>query len=135
VKQYNARWYAENAEYEAAKYQEQREELRAYYRTRRAANPGAETVYSTAWRKANPEKWALRNRENQRRRRGDKPVSYATILERDGMVCHLCSGPIAGLDDLHMDHVIPLARGGEHNEQNIKPAHALCNMRKGSRVA
>jgi 5-methylcytosine-specific restriction endonuclease McrA len=135
VKQNFAAWYAANADKEAAKYLEQREALREYYRKKRAANPGAETEYSRKWRKANPEKWALRNRENQRRRRGDKPVNYTAIIERDGMVCHICSNPIEGLADLHMDHVIPLARGGAHHEDNIKPAHALCNMRKSDKIA
>lgn len=135
IKRNNAEWYRANAEKEAAKYLEQREELREYYRRKRAANPGSETKNSREWRKRNPEKWALRNRENQRRRRGEKPVNYSAIIERDGMVCHICTGQIEGLSDLHMDHVIPLARGGAHHEDNIRPAHALCNLRKSDKIA
>lgn len=135
VKANFARWYEANKDRQRDYYLSHREQVREYWRKRRAANPGAETQYSREWRKANPERWALRNRENQRRRRGDKIVSYAAVLERDGMVCHICTEPILDLSDLHMDHVIPLACGGEHHESNIKPAHALCNMRKGSRVA
>jgi 5-methylcytosine-specific restriction endonuclease McrA len=57
------------------------------------------------------------------------------VLERDGMVCHVCAGSIADLSDLHFDHVIPLARGGAHHADNIKPAHALCNLRKSDKIA
>lgn len=137
VKRNNAAWYAAHVESEAAKYQEHREELREYYRKRRAANPGGENKYSRAWRERNPEKYALRNRENSRRRQTGTTasrVAYAAVLERDGMLCHLCGGSIADLSDLHFDHVIPLARGGAHHADNIKPAHALCNMRKGARI-
>lgn len=96
----------------------------------RRRNPGASDI----WRKKNPELWALRNRENQRRRRGDKPVRYEAILERDGMVCHICSEAIPSLHDLHFDHVIPLIKGGPHSEENIKPSHSQCNLRKGAKL-
>jgi 5-methylcytosine-specific restriction endonuclease McrA len=129
-----AAWYAENKDRQREYYLSRREEVREYYRGRRAANPGGETHYSREWRKRNPEKWALRNRENQRRRRGEQPVSYSAILEEHGMVCHLCGGGIPSLDDLHMDHVIPLAKGGAHHADNIRPAHALCNMRKSDKI-
>jgi 5-methylcytosine-specific restriction endonuclease McrA len=128
-------YYDANAEMFAKRYKDNREDLLERKRKKRAANPGGENHHSRAWRKANPEKWALRNRENQRRRRGDKPVNYSAIIERDGMVCHICTDPIEGLTDLHMDHVIPLARGGAHHEDNIKPSHALCNMRKSDKIA
>jgi 5-methylcytosine-specific restriction endonuclease McrA len=50
------------------------------------------------------------------------------------MVCHLCGGAIPSLDDLHMDHVIPLILGGPHAADNIRPAHAFCNLSKGGRL-
>lgn len=88
------------------------------------------------WYAANPE----RAREQVRRYQARKlaatveKVDYPKILERDGMVCHLCRGEIASLDDLHFDHVIPLVRGGEHSMSNIKPAHAACNLRKSDKL-
>jgi 5-methylcytosine-specific restriction endonuclease McrA len=33
---------------------------------------------------------------------------------------------------MHIDHVIPLARGGEHSYANAQAAHGPCNMRKGA---
>ncbi len=58
-------------------------------------------------------------------------VCYATLLEAHGMVCHICGGEIRTKAELHMDHVVPLIRGGEHSMENIRPSHGLCNMRKG----
>lgn len=58
------------------------------------------------------------------------------IFERDGWACHICGDPVdrdAVVPDLAaptLDHVVPLARGGEHSEANIKTAHFYCNSVK-----
>lgn len=98
----------------------------------RKRNPGR----GDQWRKRNPEKWALRNRENQRRRRrkDGTPVDYGAILAEYGMRCHICRDEISDLDSLHFDHVVPLVRGGEHCAENIRPSHDTCNLRKGSKL-
>lgn len=129
-----AQWLADNAERRAAYREANRERDNEQSRARRAANPGAGTVYSRDWRKANPERWALRNRANQHRRRTGERVDFSRVLVRDGMVCHICGEAIASLADLHFDHVVPLAKGGAHHEANIKPAHALCNLRKSDHL-
>lgn len=36
--------------------------------------------------------------------------------------------------DLHFDHVIPVSRGGAHSMDNIKSAHAVCNLRKHDKL-
>jgi hypothetical protein len=88
------------------------------------------------WRKRSLT-WKLRNRENQRRRRrvDGKPIDYAAILAEHGMFCHICSLVIVDESDLHFDHAIPLALGGPHSAENIRPAHAICNLRKGAKPA
>lgn len=60
-----------------------------------------------------------------------------TICERDGWICHLCGRPtpkeLRGTTDLRapeMDHVVPLAQGGEHNEANVACACRGCNLAK-----
>lgn len=81
----------------------------------------------------------LRLREIEHRRRARKKmtrwgrVSYHRLLQSYGMLCHICDGWIAD-GDLSFDHVIPLARGGSHTEDNIKPAHLVCNVRKNQRL-
>jgi 5-methylcytosine-specific restriction endonuclease McrA len=32
---------------------------------------------------------------------------------------------------LHVEHVIALANGGLHSLDNCRPAHGICNVRKG----
>ena len=63
------------------------------------------------------------------------PVSFAEVLRLHGRVCHICSTEINHQKhQLAFDHVIPLSRGGEHNMNNIKPAHLRCNAKKRNKL-
>lgn len=33
-----------------------------------------------------------------------------------------------------LDHVIPLAKGGEHSRANVRCAHFICNSRRGANL-
>lgn len=46
--------------------------------------------------------------------------------------CYLCGHELSG--DIHMDHVVPLSRGGAHSTDNLRPTHAGCNLRKNDRL-
>lgn len=90
---------------------------------------------------------AASHREAEARRRARRAgvwvekVSHAAVFDRDEWVCHLCRLPIPrGLsfpdpDSASIDHVAPLALGGEHSYRNIKAAHLWCNIHKGARPA
>jgi len=110
------------------------------YERWRAANPARVRANHKAWAQANPERHTLIRRQGHTKRRARlqgqtvSTVDLAAVLARDGMVCHICTEPIESLADLHFDHVIPLAKGGPHAMDNISPAHAICNMRKGARI-
>lgn len=122
-----------------AYYAANRERLLARQREWIKANPGYYTPHGRRWRAANIERARQHCNEHHQRRRAQirgtqvEPVDFAVILTEHGMVCHLCGGGIEP-GDLHFDHVIPLARGGTHTYDNIRPAHAGCNLRKGCRI-
>lgn len=59
-------------------------------------------------------------------------VDRFVVFDRDLGICHICGGA-AQRDDFHLDHVVPLARGGDHTYANIKVSHPDCNVRKGAR--
>ena len=67
------------------------------------------------------------------------------IFERDGYNCYLCGIPV----DLsgsyivgqpgwelypHIEHVIPISKGGSDTLDNVKIAHAKCNLIKGTQI-
>lgn len=107
-----------------------------------------------AWRAANPDAWKehqrrsdekYRNSEkgaaNRARRRArvastkqPTPVSLSAVLKAHGMHCHICNKQIASKAELAFDHVVPLARGGLHTEENLRPAHMRCNAWKCDRT-
>jgi 5-methylcytosine-specific restriction endonuclease McrA len=68
-------------------------------------------------------------------------VDPDVVFERDGWRCHLCGEGIdptlSGRDRMGptLDHVIPLAEGGEHSYANVAAAHRSCNSRKGASLA
>ncbi len=43
--------------------------------------------------------------------------------------CHWCGGSFSA-DELTMDHVIPLSRGGKASRNNVVPACKQCNSNK-----
>jgi len=133
VAAYQRRWIAANPE----KARALRRRSMAKWR---AENPEAAKAVMRKWIDANPQRWTELTRAYGGRRRARKaatqtgPVDLALILERDGMVCHICSGVIEAMTDLHFDHIIPLSKGGPHIAENIAPSHAQCNMHKGARL-
>lgn len=91
--------------------------------------------YQQSYNQRNPEKNRQHAASHYALKKGTSigKVSYKQILERDGYTCHICKQAIAP-EDLQFDHVIPLARGGSHTEENIKPSHANCNKRKWAHI-
>ena len=55
------------------------------------------------------------------------------VLKRDRFTCTYCG--ITGADaELHVDHVIPLSKGGSNNIYNLTTACSSCNLRKSNKV-
>ena len=100
--------------------------------------------------------WAKDNRTNgpraqyekdaSARRRGKFVGDYSrqSILDTYGTTCYLCEseinleaprqvGKIGWENGLHFDHVVPISKGGLDVANNVRPAHAYCNQKKGSK--
>lgn len=50
----------------------------------------------------------------------------AQVLARDRWTCQLCGAPAE-----HVDHVCPVASGGEDHPSNLRATCADCNLSKG----
>ncbi len=53
------------------------------------------------------------------------------LLLRD-MICGICRDFIDF--EYHIDHIIPLAKGGAHAQENLQVAHPACNIRKRDKM-
>ncbi len=63
-------------------------------------------------------------------------ISRTEVFEHDKWVCHLCGKKVnrkakhPDPSSPSIDHVVPLAKGGQHVRSNVATAHLGCNMRK-----
>ena len=91
--------------------------------------------YAKAWKRRHPR----RARRQVRRHRARYPERVlaagrrSAVLELHGSRCHLCGGVVEPRN-LHVDHVIPISKGGTSALANLRPAHAACNLAKGDRL-
>lgn len=53
------------------------------------------------------------------------------IIERDNYQCRYCHRYLNGTDDTHVDHIIPLSKGGDESDMNKQTLCAECNLAKG----
>lgn len=60
-------------------------------------------------------------------------VLRSEVWRRSDGVCHIC-GEAADETRWHVDHIVPIARGGEHSYANTAVSHPACNLRKGVQV-
>ena len=111
------------------------------------ANKEKMREYNKAWKLNNPEKYAEHNRTKEHRRRarkfqnGTEEYTEQIIIETYGTNCHICNQPInleaprrVGTEGwelgLHLDHVVPLSKGGDDRIENLRPTHGMCNLKK-----
>ena len=100
-----------------------------------------------AWKENNLDKKNvsdLRARHRRRARKLNNGFSFYKedeVIKQYGSICHICNEnidlslprktSIKGWENgLHIDHVIPLSKGGSDTIDNVRPAHGLCNLKK-----
>lgn len=117
------------------------EKIRAWRSQYYARNRDKIREYQRSWAKNNP--LAIKAKSSKRRSLiANAPGSYTaediqiqikSQTNRKGQLCcWWCGNPIKG--KYHVDHRIPLARGGSNSPDNIVIAHAKCNLSKGAKL-
>ncbi len=148
----------EKKAYHADYYQKNRERLLISAREYKAAHPNSFKEYRlknkerltarlAEWRRSNPEKmaasssvWAKENpdarRRNEHNRRA-RAKNNGGILSKgiEGKLfqlqrgrCACCAQPLG--TDYHLDHIMPLALGGQNDDGNVQLLRARCNNQK-----
>ena len=77
----------------------------------------------------------------------DRDITVLSLFNKSRGQCAICGKPcdlndytekdgyfIAGNNYPSIDHIIPLAKGGEHSWDNVQLAHRLCNSKKSDHL-
>jgi len=135
-------------------FEEHREEVlaliaRLFPRAEPVAAPGWRSRIRVApWRAENPElaaaKDAAKSSDQAAKRRGAPRCDHLSCLavgpsalswQTNEHVCYICGTTVWLGVNLHMDHVVPISRGGVHCADNLRPACRFCNLSKGDIVS
>lgn len=113
-------------------------------RARRAYHENGGLEASRKRRNANPEpsreacrRWYRKNRQKVLDAMHQRRMAVDAGYVSDGFVDWLTEQPCAycaAAGPSEIDHVVPVSRGGDHDEMNLVPACRRCNASKGSRL-
>jgi 5-methylcytosine-specific restriction endonuclease McrA len=128
-------------------YEQNFERISAYQKIYNKANSEKINASKKIYREANPEaaRSEARRRKAQRLENGFEIYTEGQVLNLYGSDCYLCKEPIdleisrkPGIEgwqkSLHIDHVMPMSKGGPDTLENVRPSHAECNLIKGTRT-
>lgn len=100
----------------------------------KSGRPGTECRKCSSARRC---KYGRANTARRRARKRDldnEKIDVDAIKLRDKMICHICNRKVGEGAPFHLDHVIPLSKGGPTTMANLKLAHPRCNLSKRDRI-
>lgn len=136
------RWYEkvkDTPEYRAyvkSRREMTKEQKRQYDRERRAANPEYALQKAKEWNRRNPDKRKAIMFNYGAKRRAWKASGLTGVEVRDWAakqkkVCYWCG--IRCAKSYHVDHYVPLSRGGAHELDNLVISCGPCNIKKNAK--
>lgn len=146
--------YVRNVETKRKYRRENAEDIKAYYRNRRANDPvyrqkmnEYQSEYASShreqmnryvrkWKEANPLKgteYAMRYKARKQAVTVEE-VDYERIFQESDGICYICNKQILPHHDIEFDHIIPITRQGPHSYENVKMVHQCCNSRKSDKL-
>lgn len=63
-----------------------------------------------------------------------KTLNRKKIWDGSGGFCGICGEPVVPTEEWHIDHIIPLSRGGSDTYCNVQVSHPLCNWKKSNQI-
>ena len=143
-------WYQANSEKAKATRkawkQANPEKTKATSKAYRESNPEKIRATQKAWRENNPDKVKAKNKKRRSLKKGNGHEYYTEnqVLQTYGTICNICFkkislkaprrvGQLGWQEGLHIDHLIPISKGGSDTLENVRPTHGLCNLNKSNK--
>lgn len=131
-------YYPRRKQYFADRYQTRKEILHSYFKEFKLADP--ERVLDRNRRYSHTDNGRLHKRVNSRQYQARKfgakgrytPEDVLTQYTRQKGHCYYCKKRVG--KQYHVDHIVPLARGGSNGPENLVIACPTCNLRKGFKL-
>jgi len=150
-REHRRKWAASNPEKEREsritslrKWAQNNPDLKREYARRSNAKPevSANNVRrARRWVEANPERAQeirlVSDRNRRALRRGSSgqhtKEDVAEILRRQKYRCAECGASVRKTTERHVDHIMPLSRGGSNGKENLQILCPRCNLRKAAK--
>ena len=91
------------------------------------------SLYANSFEELEKSKGDVQFVGQQMERERGLPLRY-DVLERDGFRCVICGRSAKDKLKLHVDHIVPICRGGESTMDNMRTLCEECNLGKGSKM-
>jgi 5-methylcytosine-specific restriction endonuclease McrA len=143
----SAKWRKKNTGYKVSYRSAHPKETKASAGKWRALNAESNREYNAAWRAANPDYFSKYRFDNPERRRiyqvnrdareknngGKLSLDISSrLLSLQRGKCSVCRASLKKYG-YHLDHIIPLCRGGKNEDGNIQATCPKCNTKKGKK--
>lgn len=120
---------------------EHKDRVNAGARKYHASHKEQRSVKGKEWKAANPDKVKASYHQRRARKAATGGALSASDLvairaaqtdKRGRLICWRCNKPITG--NPHLDHWIPLDKGGTNDAGNLHYMHAKCNLEKAAKL-
>lgn len=93
----------------------------------------------SVWRKRHPDMLRATNARRKAIKRCAESSGFDDIAHRKWLMqwqqsrCYHCNSEIDG-DNYHLDHIVPISKGGQHSQDNLAISCPRCNLSKNSKI-
>lgn len=74
--------------------------------------------------------WTFRHKSKRSRKQISSRLRVK-VLDRDNSTCQLCGATLSDGVKLHVDHIVPVSKGGTNDFDNLQTLCEHCNLGKG----
>ncbi len=132
MEQYHASRYDQELQWRKQYYKENAETIKEYNRKYRMENSEYYREYNRKYARENVDRVAL-NKLKRRAKKLDNGIFL--ILQKEISAIRRSPCAMCGTgDNISIDHIIPIARGGRHCVGNLQPLCQSCNSSKGTKL-